>query len=44
MQSGITKEIQYRKIARTIRETIDRNHLKAGTPLLSAKGLAAKKL
>ena len=42
MQSGITKEIQYRKIAQAIRETIDRNHLKAGTPLLSAKALAAE--
>ncbi len=42
MQSGITKEIQYRKIAEAIRETIDRNHLKAGTPLLSAKALAAE--
>lgn len=40
MQTNFTTEIQYKKIAENIRETIVRNHLKAGTRLLSAKRLA----
>ena len=42
MNGNFTKEIQYRKIAERIRETIVRNRLKPGTPLLSTRKLAGE--
>ena len=42
MNGNFTKEIQYRKIAERIRETIVRNRLKPGTPLLSPRKLAGE--